>query len=79
MVPDPDRDALVVEDLTDVVRVHPVHHEGDRGTTDRRVRRTDDAQLGYLGEAFEGRGDQAVLVGCHFGHADRVEIPCGSG
>src|SRR5258708_283123 len=74
VVPDADRDALLVQDLADVVRVDVAEHERDRRPALLSRRRADDAEaLDLLQPPERVLGDR-VLVGGDVLHADRVQV-----
>ena len=74
MVPDPYGDAFVVENLTDVVRVHAVDDERHRRTTVLHRCGADDADTIDTRQAVNGRGNQLAFVGFDRVHAEGAEI-----
>src|SRR6478609_1572448 len=74
VVADPDRDALLVEDLADVVRVDVTEREGDRRAAVDGRARADDPQIGHLVQALDGVGGDRVLVRGDLVHADRRQV-----
>src|SRR5690242_14905997 len=74
VVADPDRDALLVEDLAHVVRVDVTEREGDGRAPVLGRARADDPEVGYLRQALDRVLGQRVLVGEDLVHADRLQI-----
>src|SRR3954454_13158052 len=74
VVADPDRDALLVEDLAHVVRVDVAEREGDRGAPLLGRRRADDPEVGDFEEALHRVFRERVLVRGDVLHADGAQI-----
>lgn len=74
MVPDPDGNALVVEDLTEIVRVHAVHDEAHRAAAVDRVGGADDPQTRHPSQFLKRHGGQLVFMGGNRGHAQRIQV-----
>src|SRR5215217_51367 len=79
VVPDADGDAVVVEDLADVVRVDAVDGEGDGAASGDGVGRADHGDAGDLGELLQRVAGERLLVRLHLVHAERLEVLDGGG
>src|SRR6266576_6564811 len=65
VMPGPDGDAMLVEDLADVVWVHAVDLEGDRGPPVGRRRRSEDPHAIDRRQLGQGVAEQPLLVRVH--------------
>src|SRR5689334_708601 len=64
-------DALLVEQLRDVVRMNALERKGDRGATVDGGGRPDDAQVRDRLQTLERVGGERLLVLADLGHAER--------
>jgi len=68
------RDAQLVQQLPDIVRVHPVHSERHGAAAVIGRQRSEDANSGDAAERVERVCRQRLLVRGHVRHAERVEV-----
>lgn len=75
MVTDTRRYPIIVENLPDVVRVHTLHHERDRGAAILGAHRPEDLNALDTRESGQCGGDQLGLVLLDRRHPDVMQVP----